>query len=124
MSVDRFRHCLAVMNLHKNDLVWFPKWVEGYANHHLVRQRMAENRQISGDDRLPVEINLVISFLQALRDNGVPAWRRLQAARSIDVYQTSVLRTTVVDFQPIRKRLQEIAEREKRLAVDPTNQRI
>ena len=115
MSVDRFRQTLAVMNLHDNETRWLPKWLEGYANHQPVRQALSENYQIRHDDLLPIENQLVISFLQSLRDNGVVAWRRLQAARSLDVYQSAVLRTSVVDFQPIRKTLQLIAEREKRL---------
>jgi hypothetical protein len=40
----------------------------------------------------------VIGFLRNLRDNQVQAWRRLQAARAIEIYQTTVLRTSVVDF--------------------------
>jgi integron integrase len=42
----------------------------------------------------------------------------LQAARAIEIYQTTVLRTSVVDFRPIRAKLTEIASREKRAASD------
>jgi hypothetical protein len=61
-----------------------------------------------------VEVDLVIGVLRHLRDNHVEAWRRLQAARAIEVYQATVLRNCVVEFRPIRDRLREIAAREER----------
>ncbi|MCO8123982.1 hypothetical protein NHH03_19715 [Stieleria sp. TO1_6] len=39
-----------------------------------------------------VKRELVIEFLQSLRDRKMEAWRRLQAARAIETYQGSVLR--------------------------------
>ena len=108
MSLDRYRQSLALLNLRPNEIQWFPKWLGAYAGDHQVK------RQIAPGDDIPVEWDLVIGFLRNLRDNQVQAWRRLQAARAIEIYQTTVLRTSVVDFRPIRDKLTEIASREKR----------
>ena len=108
MSLDRYRQSLALLNLQSNEIEWFPKWLGAYAGDRQVK------RQIAPGDDFPVEWDLVIGFLRNLRDNQVQAWRRLQAARAIEIYQTTVLRTSVVDFRPIRDKLREIASREKR----------
>jgi hypothetical protein len=87
--------------------------VSAYAGDPQVRPRVGPG----GD--IPVERDLVIGFLRRLRDNRVQAWRRLQATRAIEIYQTTVLRTMVVDFRPIRDKLNEIAGREKRASGGP-----
>jgi integron integrase len=56
---------------------------------------------------------LVIGFLRALRDRHVAAWRRLQAARSLEAYQRSVLGNEAVAFHSIKLKLGEIARREE-----------
>lgn len=109
MSADRYRQALALMNLSEKELTWYPKWVEGYAGFHSFRDRWDNS---SG--QLPLSLELLISYLRSLRDAGIPAWRRLQAARALEVYQGTVLRNSVVDFRPIRDKLQEIATAEKR----------
>ena len=120
MSADRFRQALAVMNLSENERNWFPKWVDGYAGFHSVRQIWEQ-----GAGELPLDQDLVISYLRSLRDAGVAAWRRLQAARSLEVYQATVLRHAIVDFRPIRTKLQEIARTEERAGgVTATDARI
>lgn len=55
----------------------------------------------------------VIAYLRSLRDNGIPAWRRLQAARALESYQAVGLGTEGVDFDPITSKLHEISRREK-----------
>ena len=79
MSLERFRQALVVMNVAANEEVWFPKWVAGYAADARVKLR------IGGDGLIPVDFDLVIGFLQQLRDTHVQAWRRLQAARAIEI---------------------------------------
>jgi hypothetical protein len=108
MSLDRYRQSLALLNLQPNEIKWFSRWLCAYAGDHQVKRRIAPR------DDIPVEWDLVIGFLRNLRDNHVQAWRRLQAARAIEIYQTTVLRTSVFDFRPIRDKLTEIASREKR----------
>lgn len=85
-----------------------PKWVAGYAADARVKPR------IGGDGLIPVEFDLVIGFPQQLRDTHVQPWRRLQAARAIEVCQATVLRNSVVDFRLIPDKLREIASRERR----------
>ncbi len=112
MSLDNYRQSLAVMNLRPNELQWFPKWLGAYAEDKQVKPRIAPGGE------LPIDRDLVIGFLKRLRDNHVQAWRRLQAARAIEIYQSHVLRTSVVDFRPIRDKLSEIDGREKRAGHD------
>ena len=109
MSADRFCQCLAIMNLSADERLWFPRWVEGFARFHRVMDAWEHG---TGD--LPVDREAVIAFLRSLRDRGVAAWRRQQAARALETYQATVLRNSVVDFQPIRKKLQEIERIEQR----------
>ena len=110
MSFVRFRQALAVMNLSEKEVTWYPKWVEGYAGFHGVRPAW---EQETGE--LPLDRELLIAYLRSLRDSGVPAWRRHQAARALEIYQATVLRNSVVDFRPIRGKLQEIARAEERV---------
>lgn len=107
MATNQFRQQLAVLNVTPIDSEWFPKWVEAYEASLPVRAKQ-NNRPL-----VPVELDLVIGFLRQLRDNRVEAWRRLQAARAIELYQSTVLKTSVVDFRPIRDKLREIDRKEK-----------
>jgi len=74
MSVQTFCRNLPSLPIGKNDRKWFPKWIRRYAG---------GLPQVS-TDTLPVDEHEVIRFLQSLRDNGVPAWHRLQAALAVD----------------------------------------
>ena len=113
MSLSTFRQILPTLKPAKNDLTYFPRWIEAYAQHPTVAQ------QTPPDGNLPVESTKVIAFLQQLRDHGIPAWRRLQAARALELYQFHVRKACTVDFAPIRRKLTEIAAREKRLPPAP-----
>ena len=64
----------------KNDRKWFPKWIRRYASG--LRKGKSET--------LPVEEAEVIRYLQSLRDHGVPAWQRLQAARAVEAYRKHI----------------------------------
>lgn len=97
------------MNLSENERHWYPKWVEGYAAFHSVKEAW-----VSGLGEFPLDRESVIAYLRSLRDSGIAAWRRQQAARALEIYQASVLRNSVVDFRPIREKLQEIARIEQR----------
>ncbi len=108
MTLDRYRQALAVMNVTPSEQEWFPKWLGSYAAVDQVKSRIVQNGLI------PVTRELLITFLQILRDKQIPAWRRQQAARSIEIYQATVLRTNEVDFRPIRDKLREIAAWEER----------
>ncbi len=55
----------------------------------------------------------VLKFLLGLRDAKVPSWQRLQAARSLEWFQTLVLRSNTVDFLSYKIKLHELAEKER-----------
>ena len=63
---------------------------------------------------LPVNEEGVLKFLRSLRDRGIPAWQRLQAARSVEWYQELVLQHCELDFGGFKRKLGELAEVEKR----------
>ena len=97
---------MTLKNLKDGDRVWLPKWLADYAKFHALND---------SDKNIEVTEERVLAYLRSLRDTNVPAWRRLQAANAIDLYQNIVLRSASVDFVPIRKKLREIAAREKLL---------
>ena len=45
----------------------------------------------------------VVKFLRSLRDNGTPAWRRLQAARAVEAYRNLVLGTEEASLVEVHK---------------------
>ena len=103
MSLERYRTCLGFLNLPANELEWFPRWMKAHAEFPSV----VSARGMSSEHCVTRE--LVIEFLQSLRDRKIEAWRRLQAARAIEIYQGTVLQTSEVDFRPIRQTLQRLA---------------
>ncbi len=104
MTVARFRRCVALKTLKDGEREWLRKWLSGYAKFHGVE---GEDVQLEMDEAR------VIAYLRSLRDRKVEAWRRLQAARAMELYQEVILRTSSVDFLPIRKKLMELAAAEK-----------
>ena len=64
-------------------------------------------------EALAVSEEGAIRFLRSLRDNGVPAWQRLQATRAIEAYQRLVLNTEQPSLHFIRLALGRLADREK-----------
>jgi integron integrase len=105
MSFDEFRRRVSLAPLRAADREWFPKWIDGYQRH-------------CGADaatELPLCRESVIEFLRSLRDNRVAAWRRLQAARAIEMYQEMIVRSEQVNFREIKLKLHEVAEKERNL---------
>ncbi|MFN6161455.1 MAG: integron integrase [Planctomycetota bacterium] len=102
MSIALFRERLAKSRLHPDDIKWMPRWLQEFARSHPEADGLI---RFSDPD--------VLRFLQQLRDRKVPAWQRLQAARTLEWYQTLVLRESVIDFSHYKLTLQELAEREK-----------
>jgi integron integrase len=105
MTLESFHRCVALKSLNEWDRKWLPKWLAGYAKFHGFH---------GADTPIAVDEARVIGFLRSLRDRNVEAWRRLQAAQAIALYQSVVLREASVDFEPIRKKLMELASCEKR----------
>ncbi|HUG71063.1 MAG TPA: phage integrase N-terminal SAM-like domain-containing protein [Pirellulaceae bacterium] len=102
MSVRKFCVLLNEAKVGKNDRVWFPRWIRRYAS-------MVEAAQ----GNLPVTEADVIRFLRTLRDNGTPAWQRLQAVRAVDLYRNLVLKTKQPELHEIRQTLGRLADRER-----------
>jgi hypothetical protein len=101
-----YKRCIAVKDLNENAAKWYPKWFESYVRHHRFHTKESV-------EKVPVTEDLLVHFLRHLRDRKVAAWQRLQAAQAIEAYERIVLRTNAVNFEPIRKKLSEIAEAEK-----------
>lgn len=74
MSLSEFLQRIDRTDLPKNEKQWFPKWLAGYASHH----------QLNDVEPIPLESDLVLSFLRSFRDTRHPAWRRLQAAHALE----------------------------------------
>ena len=55
----------------------------------------------------------MIRFLQTLRDNGTPAWQRLQAVRAVELYRNLVWKTETPSLVKIRQTLGRLADRER-----------
>ncbi len=76
MSAYEFIGRLSRAQVRENDKKWMPKWLAEYAS--FSRQDSSQKLMLRESD--------VLDFLQTLRDRGVPAWQRLQAARTLDWY--------------------------------------
>jgi hypothetical protein len=113
MALTRFQRRIRGVSLGKAERAWFPKWVDGYRRHCHAEP----------DQDLPANESLVIGFLRSLRDNRIPAWRRLQAARAIEMYQEIVPETERFEFTPIKRKLHELARAENEDAAAPSNPR-
>ena len=106
MSLELFRDRLNKSRLHPNDIKWMPSWFGQFEKGRPVVDGLI---WFSQDE--------VLKFLQKLRDEKVPSWQRLQAARTLEWYQTLVLRVSTVDFTEFKLKLQEFAAKEKRAQV-------
>ncbi len=102
MSVNKFCAALNEAKVGKNDRFWFPRWIRRY-----------EVVATSGQGPLSVTEAEVVQFLQALRDNGTPAWQRLQAVRAIECYRNLVLESHLPALHHIRQTLGRLADRER-----------
>lgn len=102
MSVDLFSTRVRSATLSAADKEWFPRWIRRYAD-----------SLGSHSGNLPIDHPRVIRFLRCLRDNGVPAWQRLQATRAVEAYQQEILGAREPSFQSIRLTLSRLADQEK-----------
>ncbi len=91
MSVESFSFRIAKANVHPNDVKWMPFWVSEFASF----LRCDASTELAFDEPM------VRTFLQNLRDRSVPAWKRLQAVRSIEWYMALVQRGVRFDLHRI-----------------------
>ena len=138
MSVKKFCGLLNDAKVGKNDKVWFPRWVRRYASivgeaegklpvaqsrgvggqetaHNTRQETVHDTRQeiAHSSGKLSVTEAEVIRFLRTLRDNGTPAWQRLQAVRAVEMYRDLVLKSQQPPLHEIRRTLGRIADRER-----------
>ncbi len=102
MSLERFRQRIRAASLRDAERQWFPRWLDGYRQHC----------GCNASHDLPINEALVIGFLRSLRDNQIPAWRRLQAARAIELYQEIIRGADRIDFFPIKQKLHELSRQD------------
>jgi hypothetical protein len=69
------------------DKEWFPRWIRRYASNC-----GATAGNVTGSE------NDVFAFLRSLREQGTPAWQRLQAVRVVEAYRALVLKSSVPEF--------------------------
>lgn len=102
MSVELFCTRVRSATLSAADREWFPRWIRRYA------ESVGSHR-----GNLPVTEADVVRFLRCLRDNGTPAWQRLQATRAVEAYRQEVLGTSEPSLQSIRLTLSRLADQER-----------
>jgi integron integrase len=102
MSVERYCSRIRDSSLSPADQQWFPAWIRRYAE---------ATKTMHGP--LPVTREGVIDFLRMLRDQGTPAWQRLQATRAIEAYQMLVLGEPGPSLQDIRSTLGRLTDQER-----------
>jgi len=104
--------------LSKQDRQWFPRWLDRYRGF----------LRLASEHPLPVDTGRVIAFLRRLRDQGKPAWQRLQAAQAIEFYRNAILRLGEPDLAFSRlfrnsPRRSELPLRENPASLIPTSRR-
>jgi len=102
MSVQGFRALLQETEYRKNDKKYFPLWIRRYAES--VKPKRG---------KIPVTVEAVTAFSRSLRDNGTPAWQRLQAVRAVAAYRDLVLGTSDPSLAEMRQVLQRRAALER-----------
>ena len=95
-----FRHA----NVSGPDAVWFPMWLERYAQ-FLEKQQLTD---------LSVTRELVLAFLRSLLAEDVPAWQRRQAVQSIICYRSEVLKSQHPVLEDLEATLSRLADSEGR----------
>jgi integron integrase len=105
MCVGKYCQLLHNSKAGKNDKKWFPRWIRRYA--------ATVTADGTGRKRLPMTESTVIRFLRELRDNGTPAWQRLQAVRAVELYRDLVLNTDQPALYDIRRTLGRLADQDK-----------
>lgn len=107
MTIQKFCWLLSDAKVGKNDKKWCPKWLRRYVA-----------TLASGDGELTVTEEQVIVFSRGLRDNGLPAWQRLQAVRAVQAYRDLVLKTPEPSLRHMVETLSRAADRERNLGAD------
>lgn len=112
--VDEYKLAIRVLALNDNARKFFPVWFEQYLRFHRYHTKVEAGP-------IPVTQDLLIEFLKHLRDRQVPAWQRLQAAEALKAQHSLRLRSEGVDFDPVCKKLKELADRDRQTGSLPNS---
>ncbi len=100
----RFQMMFRRANVSGPDAVWFPMWLERYAQ-FLEKQQLTD---------LSITRELVLAFLRSLLAEDVPAWQRRQAVQSIICYRSEVLKSQHPVLEDLEATLSRLADSEGR----------
>lgn len=103
MSVISFQNVIHRSGFGKNDKQWYPAWIKRYA----------EFSRVGLDDELSLTRDSVVDFSRQLRDNGVVAWRRLQAVQSLVAYRDLILQAEEPSLKDVVQTLTRVAGQEE-----------
>jgi len=105
--VREFSQMVQSANLSRADREWFPK----------ILSKFAKFAGQDPDSPLDCEVDTVVAFLQFMRDAKQPSWQRLQAARAIEFYCQTLLKTPQQELKPVIAKLEELTRRDSALAI-------
>ncbi len=115
MSVRDFRRFSEEKKFQNPDPEWGERWL----------RRMYEFWGLALDAEASISTATLIKFLQAMRDSGVPAWQRHQAAWTAGRYQAMRTGATDEGIQAVIQKLAEMAAADRNgdadAAVDETH---
>jgi len=104
MSLDRFKSYLSQLPEVKHpDRDWSLRWIK----------RIFEFFKNPLESDLTFDTNLLITFLVAMRKNGVPAWQRHQAAVTAGRYQVMTCGTIEKGVHEVIRKLADLAMSER-----------
>lgn len=103
MSVQAFKRLVRSSELGSKDKEWFPAWLK----------RFAEYSRADEASSLRLTRELALGFSRELLANGVPAWQRKQAVRSLCAYRDMVLQSDEPMLSDMVRTLGTLAEQER-----------
>ena len=95
-------------NLSASDREWFPKYLQQIARFQ---------GSVSQIEPLAVDREPLIEFLKSRKAAGLPAWKRMQAARAAAWYCQHVLQSDSTEIDEICRQLRTLADKESRQEV-------
>lgn len=103
MSLERVAVAIRNSLLSDNDRTWFPRWLG----------KLAAWLKVDHGRDLPLTRDSLIGFLQAIKQQGKPAWQRLQVVRAVEFYAAQVLKHHAPWLAEIANRLRQAAQAER-----------
>lgn len=117
MSLQDFQLSIVNFPIRENEKKWFPLWMKRYLSF------VSQSISTSQTEPIPVSKELVLRFLQSIRDSGTPASKRLQALNAVDCYKKYQLKSESPKLDSFRAKLSEIADRDSNSNGNPIDER-